>query len=595
MITLPREEDLGPFVEILRPLRLNQTVPHGPTLRSLLLDASAHGPRSAYYTGEGPIPEHVCRQIQDELKIGRWNFYGMLYGTPAAMDAQWEVIREAFSAIPGARFYFEGEHDNPVLAIRSKIMSARPSLEATSTFQWIDNAGHVNFALSSPATGADALKQYRMARDRAHEAGKDYMGTFIVGLRDMQHVNPMMFDTLDRQDRTRTHELCVRLLRDAAAEGYGAYRTHPSLMDQVAATYSHNGNSLLRLSEKIKDALDPAGILAPGKQGIWPARFRGSDQPALIDRVPLTDEAVEWLGRVEGIAPVIEKFRDDAERDRHLSWQVFEALRGAGIHRMLISRKFGGSHVDLRTGSAVLQALAKLDPSVAWVMAVQAAVGRLSDYLAKPIARKIFKDQSSLVVGSVNPSGRAEVAAGGYRLSGTWAFASGSADADWLVCAAIVTEGGKPRGPPGRRSGCSACRSPRSGCWTPGTRWVCAAPVASTTRSRTSSSPRSSRWTGRSCTARRPTAPRSDTPSVTTTSACSDRRRPRWASPGEHWSRSRPWPSRRRPPGRRAPWPGTTPCRRSSPGRRCWCAPHGCCSPTRPGTPRSTARTAASR
>jgi 4-cresol dehydrogenase (hydroxylating) len=30
----------------------------------------------------------------------------------------------------------------------------------------------------------------------------------------------------------------------------------------------------LRLSETIKDALDPNGILAPGKQGIWPAAWR---------------------------------------------------------------------------------------------------------------------------------------------------------------------------------------------------------------------------------------------------------------------------------------------------------------------------------
>ena len=26
--------------------------------------------------------------------------------------------------------------------------------------------------------------------------------------------------------------------------------------------------------ERLKDAVDPAGILAPGKQGVWPARYR---------------------------------------------------------------------------------------------------------------------------------------------------------------------------------------------------------------------------------------------------------------------------------------------------------------------------------
>jgi hypothetical protein len=41
-------------------------------------------------------------------------------------------------------------------------------------------------------------------------------------------------------------------------------------MDQIAETYNFNGNAQMRLNEKIKNALDPKGILAPGKNGIWP-------------------------------------------------------------------------------------------------------------------------------------------------------------------------------------------------------------------------------------------------------------------------------------------------------------------------------------
>jgi FAD linked oxidases, C-terminal domain len=42
------------------------------------------------------------------------------------------------------------------------------------------------------------------------------------------------------------------------------------LMGDIMDKYSFNNHALLRLHETMKDALDPAGILSPGKNGIWP-------------------------------------------------------------------------------------------------------------------------------------------------------------------------------------------------------------------------------------------------------------------------------------------------------------------------------------
>ena len=65
-----------------------------------------------------------------------------------------------------------------------------------------------------------------------------------------------------------------QLVADAKAQGYGEYRTHLDYMDLVADSYDWNGGALRKLNETVKDALDPNGILAPGKSGIWPKDLR---------------------------------------------------------------------------------------------------------------------------------------------------------------------------------------------------------------------------------------------------------------------------------------------------------------------------------
>jgi 4-cresol dehydrogenase (hydroxylating) len=72
----------------------------------------------------------------------------------------------------------------------------------------------------------------------------------------------------------RNREIFKRLVKTSAERGWGEYRTHTAFMGNISDAYSFNDHALRRLHETMKDALDPNGILAAGKCGIWPKAMR---------------------------------------------------------------------------------------------------------------------------------------------------------------------------------------------------------------------------------------------------------------------------------------------------------------------------------
>jgi len=278
MITFDKEDDLEQVVDILRPLKVNSVIQNAATLRSLLLVAGINATKSQYHSGPGPIPDSAAKKIMADQDIGMWNFYGALYGPPPIMDTLEGIIRDSFAKVPGARFFTpeQRKNENDVLKHRALTMRGVPRLTEYSFVNWVGGGGHIGFSPVSPIKGDEAMKQYRMVRDRMHEYGFDYMSVFAIGWREMHHVIELIFDRRDPDTKRRAHEVFGIMVREAAEAGYGEYRTHIAFMDQIAKTYGWNDNAMMKLNNVLKDALDPNGILAPGKQGIWPHRYRRS-------------------------------------------------------------------------------------------------------------------------------------------------------------------------------------------------------------------------------------------------------------------------------------------------------------------------------
>ena len=75
---------------------------------------------------------------------------------------------------------------------------------------------------------------------------------------------------INRKNRAAFHAL----IDTAARHGWGEYRTAPAYQDAVMNAYAFNNHALLRFHETVKDAIDPNGIISPGRYGIWPRHLR---------------------------------------------------------------------------------------------------------------------------------------------------------------------------------------------------------------------------------------------------------------------------------------------------------------------------------
>ncbi|THW33515.1 FAD-linked oxidase-like protein [Aureobasidium pullulans] len=274
LITFPKDEDLHQILEVIRPLRVGMVLQNVPTLRHVLLDAAVHGNKKSYTESTKPLTDVEIDEIAKKIGLGRWNFYGALYGPAPIRDAMWGVVKQSFSSIPGAKFYFpEDMPDNLVLQTRHLTLQGIPSTTELKWVDWLDNGAHLFFSPISKVSGDDGVAQYKMTRTRCEEFGFDFIGTFVVGMREMHHIVCLVFDRKDPDSRRRAHKLIATLIDDGAKNGWGEYRTHLAYMDQIAATYNFNDNAQMKLNEKIKNALDPKGILAPGKNGVWPKTY----------------------------------------------------------------------------------------------------------------------------------------------------------------------------------------------------------------------------------------------------------------------------------------------------------------------------------
>lgn len=160
-----------------------------------------------------------------------------------------------------------------------------------------------------------------------------------------------------------------------------------------------------------------------------------------------TEPGQSFVERAKSLASLIESQADAIEEGGKLTAPVVEAMREQGLFWVGVPESAGGSGGNMVDAIEAIEELARADGSTGWVAMVNvSAAAMIAGFMAEEGAREIYPVSApSLLAGYAAPVGKGRKVEGGYELSGSWTFASGSDWADWFGLGfTVVDDNGAP-------------------------------------------------------------------------------------------------------------------------------------------------------
>ncbi|MFL6675175.1 MAG: FAD-binding oxidoreductase [Massilia sp.] len=299
---VPRHADIAMVVDALRPLRLDGTlrsVVHiGNDLR--VLSGGQVFPR-ATVQGRSSLPDPMRAEMCAAAGIRAWTVSGALYGTTAQVAAARAALRRALRPTP-ARPVFITERklkagalaarllgdSAPGRRLRAKVALGEslfamnrgiPSGRFLAGAYWRrrgglpggfpqqadparDNCGMLWVSPVLPMRGSDLLALYGLAEPVFREHGFDLFATFsMINERSLGGVLTVAYDKDDPDEVGRAHRCYREVFQRAMDAGYIPYRVGNHSM----ADLDPQGDVYWQTVARIKAALDPDGIISPGR------------------------------------------------------------------------------------------------------------------------------------------------------------------------------------------------------------------------------------------------------------------------------------------------------------------------------------------
>ncbi len=258
--------DVAKIVDTMRPFRMNNLIPNVVLMMGAAYQLAMFNRRADLWQESRSIPDEVVAAAAKKAGLGMWNTYFALYGTDEIIAAVEPIVRAAFESSGGEVLTETEMAGNPWFEHHKSLMRGGLTLEEIGIVRWRGaDGGMVCFAPVAPARGSETAQQTALAKEILGKYDFDYNVAYAIGGRELHHLIFLLFDKGDPAEEAKAERCMEEMIVRFGERGWAGYRTGVGTMDLVARQYGEANRSL---NARLKAALDPNHILAPGKQGI---------------------------------------------------------------------------------------------------------------------------------------------------------------------------------------------------------------------------------------------------------------------------------------------------------------------------------------
>ena len=287
---------IAPIIEALRPLRLDGTLRGVMHIGNDYKVLSGTGPYPwAAAGGKTPLDEAMMARLRRELRITKWSASGGLYGTRGQVREARSLLRRALAGKVD-RLQFVGPRKlallrriEPAYRAMTKrtdlqralifipplldLLQGRPTESFLGSSYWrkkmttntlnpdVDRCGLLWCSPVAPMRGEDVTAVMDLAREISLRHGfEPQISISLINERMTISTVALTYDRDVAGEDDRAMACYQELMRRLTEQGYPSYRLNVASMH-----YGNAGAEYKNVIRAMKAALDPKGILAPGR------------------------------------------------------------------------------------------------------------------------------------------------------------------------------------------------------------------------------------------------------------------------------------------------------------------------------------------